>query len=157
MKVDLSDVTLCAADSANLQPTSRTMHSSMERCKFAEAVLFSHDTFHRGDGYVLEPRAWHESFREYDYIGARWPGPALGLPGRTVGNSGFCLQSKNYTKHSLTRASCRRSKIMSICWFVENIVQSLSRNLTFGLQSSFMRKCENTSLSMMQRRRSASP
>ena len=25
---------------------------------------------------------------------------------------------------------------MSICWFVENIVQSLSRNLTFGLRPS---------------------
>ena len=171
MKVDLSDVTLCAADSANLQLTARAMHTSMERCKFAEAVLFSHEPvggdfrtvttpnfdragyqsfrlkppptvetpfalFIEWDGYVLEPRAWHESFREYDYIGARWPGPALGLPGRTVGNSGFCLQSKNYTKHSLTRASCRRSKIMSICWFVENIVQSLSRNLTFGLRPS---------------------
>lgn len=47
MKVDLSDVTLCAADSANLQLTARAMHASMERCKFAEAVLFSHDTFHR--------------------------------------------------------------------------------------------------------------
>jgi hypothetical protein len=133
MKVDLSDVTLCAADSANLQLTARAMHTSMERCKFAEAVLFSHEPvggdcrtvttpnfdragyqsfrlkppptvetpfalFIEWDGYVLEPRAWHESFREYDYIGARWPGPALGLPGRTVGNSGFCLQSKKLHK-----------------------------------------------------------
>ena len=44
------------------------------------------------DGYVIEPRAWHPSFREYDYIGAKWADdPADGM---RVGNSGFCLQSK---------------------------------------------------------------
>ena len=129
MKLDLSDVTLCAADSANLALTARALQLSMERCKFAEAVLFSHERldgdfrtvigpkfsrasyqafrikppptvetpfalFIEWDGYVLEPRAWDPSFRAYDYIGARWPGPLLGVPGRTVGNSGFCLQSK---------------------------------------------------------------
>lgn len=155
MKVDLSDVTLCAADSANLQLTARAMHASMERCKFAEAVLFSHDTFHRVGWLRARAARMAREFSRVRLYRRTMARP--GLPGRTVGNSGFCLQSKNYTKHSLTRASCRRSKIMSICWFVENIVQSLSRNLTFGLQSSFMRKCENTSLSMMQRRRSASP
>ena len=129
MKLDLSDVTLCAADSANLALTARALQVSMERCKFAEAVFFSHERvdgdfrmvigpkfdrlgyqafrikppptvetpftlFIEWDGYVLEPRAWHPSFREYDYIGARWRGPLLGVPGWTVGNSGFCLQSK---------------------------------------------------------------
>lgn len=129
MKLDLSDVTLCAADSVHLALTARALHTSMERCKFAEAVLFSHEPvegdfrtvetpkmdrtayqafrlkppptvetpfalFIEWDGYVLEPRAWNPSFREYDYIGARWPGPLNGVPGRTVGNSGFCLQSK---------------------------------------------------------------
>src|SRR5262249_423288 len=129
MKLDLSDVTLCAADSANLALTARALQLSMERCKFAEAVLFSHERwdgdfrtvigpkfdrtgyqafrikppptvetpftlFIEWDGYVLEPRAWDPSFREYDYIAARWPGPLSGIPGRTVGNSGFCLQSK---------------------------------------------------------------
>ena len=127
MKLDLSDVTLCAG--ANLALTARALHLSTERCKFAEAVLFSHE---RLDGdfrtvigpkfsrasyqafrikppptvetpfalfiewmAILEPRAWDPSFREYDYIGARWPGPLPGVPGQTVGNSGFCLQSKN--------------------------------------------------------------
>src|SRR4029079_18721760 len=44
------------------------------------------------DGYVIEPRAWHPSFREYDYIGAKWIDNAA--DGMNVGNSGFCLQSK---------------------------------------------------------------
>ena len=43
MKLDLSDVTLCAADSVHLALTARALHTSMERCKFAEAVLFSHE------------------------------------------------------------------------------------------------------------------
>ena len=67
----------------------------------------------------------------HDGLALRW-GCRAGLSATAV----FVCNQKNYTKHSLTRASCRRSKIMSICWFVENIVQSLSRNLTFGLRPS---------------------
>ena len=43
------------------------------------------------DGYVTEPRAWDPKFREYDFIGARWPEYSDGM---AVGNGGFCLQSK---------------------------------------------------------------
>jgi len=118
---------LCTADNAILR-LPRALQLSIERRKFAEAVLFSHEVsgdfrtvigpkfdrtgyqafrikppptvetpftlFIEWDGYVLEPRAWGSSFREYDYIGARWPSPLSGMPGTTVGNSGFCLQSK---------------------------------------------------------------
>lgn len=43
------------------------------------------------DGYVINPRAWNPSFREYDYIGARWFhfGDSM-----SVGNGGFCLRSR---------------------------------------------------------------
>jgi len=136
MKLDLSDVTLCAADSANLALTARALQLSMERCKFAEAVLFSHERldgdfrtvigpkfsrasyqafrikppptvetpfalFIEWDGYVLEPRAWDPSFREYDYIGAKWIDNAA--DGMNVGNSGFCLQSTDYALRSHRR------------------------------------------------------
>jgi hypothetical protein len=43
------------------------------------------------DGYVINPRAWNPSFREYDYIGARWPNRTDGM---TVGNAGFSLRSR---------------------------------------------------------------
>lgn len=43
------------------------------------------------DGYVVDSRAWHPSFQEYDYIGASWPQYSDDM---TVGNSGFSLQSK---------------------------------------------------------------
>jgi len=43
------------------------------------------------DGYVIDPRAWNTQFREYDYIGAKWPHFSDGM---NVGNSGFCLQSR---------------------------------------------------------------
>ena len=43
------------------------------------------------DGYVVEPRAWDRRFRDYDYIGAKWPEH---FDGMRVGNGGFSLQSK---------------------------------------------------------------
>ncbi|HYC15686.1 MAG TPA: DUF5672 family protein [Pseudolabrys sp.] len=43
------------------------------------------------DGYVVEPRAWHPAFFEYDYIGAKWQNG-------NVGNSGFSLQSRKLTE-----------------------------------------------------------
>jgi hypothetical protein len=43
------------------------------------------------DGYVINPHAWNPSFREYDYIGARWPHFSDGM---TVGNGGFSLRSR---------------------------------------------------------------
>jgi len=43
MKVDLSDFTLCAAGSTNVALTVRAIHRSLEQCKFADAVLFTHE------------------------------------------------------------------------------------------------------------------
>jgi hypothetical protein len=43
------------------------------------------------DGYVINPHAWNPSFRDYDYIGARWPHFTDGM---TVGNGGFSLRSR---------------------------------------------------------------
>ncbi|MBI3148292.1 MAG: tetratricopeptide repeat protein [Betaproteobacteria bacterium] len=43
------------------------------------------------DGYVLHPEAWSEDFRNYDYLGARWPW----MPqGSEIGNGGFSLRSR---------------------------------------------------------------
>jgi hypothetical protein len=42
------------------------------------------------DGYVVDASQWIDAFREYDYIGARWPG---GREGADVGNGGFSLRS----------------------------------------------------------------
>jgi len=125
--LDLSDFTICAADSINTALTARALHLSKNNCKFGDAIFFSHVPvdgefrtekiakldmasyqafrlklppviktpfvlFVEWDGYVIEPRAWHPSFREYDYIGAKWIDNAA--DGMNVGNSGFCLQSK---------------------------------------------------------------
>src|SRR5262245_46079218 len=40
---DLSDVTLCAADSANIGLTVRALRICLSQCKFADAVLFTHE------------------------------------------------------------------------------------------------------------------
>jgi len=66
MKLDLSDVTLCAADSANLALTARALHLSMDRCKFAEAVLFSHERLDGDFRTVVVPkfdRIGYQAFR----------------------------------------------------------------------------------------------
>jgi hypothetical protein len=41
-RLDLRDVTLCAADSANVSLTARALRLSMMQCDFSDAILFSH-------------------------------------------------------------------------------------------------------------------
>lgn len=43
------------------------------------------------DGYVVNPKGWSDEFRNYDYIGARWP---WYHDGKNIGNGGFTLRSK---------------------------------------------------------------
>jgi hypothetical protein len=45
------------------------------------------------DGYVVNPGAWDPVFREFDYIGARWP---FVTDGMNVGNGGFSLRSQRF-------------------------------------------------------------
>jgi hypothetical protein len=45
------------------------------------------------DGYVLCADAWNPAFRDYDYIGARWPFVSDHM---TVGNGGFSLRSRRF-------------------------------------------------------------
>jgi hypothetical protein len=42
------------------------------------------------DGYVVDPTAWREEFRHFDYIGA----PIRTKEGAVVGNGGFCWRSR---------------------------------------------------------------
>src|SRR5665647_302745 len=43
MKIDLTDVTVCAVDSANVRPAAMALNRSAARCRFADSVLFSHE------------------------------------------------------------------------------------------------------------------
>src|SRR5205085_391058 len=45
------------------------------------------------DGYVIDANAWSENFRDFDYIGARWPFISDGM---AVGNGGFSLRSRKF-------------------------------------------------------------
>ncbi|WP_321813588.1 MULTISPECIES: DUF5672 family protein [unclassified Paraburkholderia] len=42
------------------------------------------------DGFVTDASQWRRDFRQYDYIGARWPNADTG---KEVGNGGFSLRS----------------------------------------------------------------
>jgi hypothetical protein len=68
-----------------------------------EYVQTRHCLIVQSDGFILDPKRWHEHFLEYDYIGAPWPeyvaisGPGnrrLRLDKNSVGNGGFSLRSK---------------------------------------------------------------
>jgi Protein of unknown function (DUF5672) len=130
MKLDLSDVTICAVDSVNVGPAAGALNQSVAQCRFADAMLFSHQpadgSFRtiktdrigstgaysdfvfkhlpkmietpfvlmvQWDGYVINSNAWSPGFRDYDYIGARWP---FVTDGMTVGNGGFSLRSRRF-------------------------------------------------------------
>src|ERR1700744_2569282 len=83
------------------------MRSTEDYSKFLIRDLHRHiHTKHvlivQWDGFILNPAAWEEEFRKYDYSGARWPGgfnvgdhwsKPTGGPYR-VGNGGFSFRSK---------------------------------------------------------------
>jgi hypothetical protein len=48
--------------------------------------------FAQWDGYPVNPDSWDDGFRDFDFIGAVWPW----FSERTVGNTGFSLQSKRF-------------------------------------------------------------
>ena len=130
MKLDLSDVTICAVDSVNVELAARAINISVDQCKFADAILFSHASAEgsfravkvdkvnstidyanviykflptvvetpfvlivQWDGYVVDAGAWQPNFRDYDYIGAKWPWFTDGM---AVGNGGFSLRSRKF-------------------------------------------------------------
>lgn len=55
--------------------------------EFSDYVLIIH-----WDGFIVNTKAWDDSFFEYDYIGAPWPWTDY------CGNGGFCLRSKNFLR-----------------------------------------------------------
>lgn len=71
------------------------IHNTVEYSHFMLKKLdaFIHTDFVliiQWDGYVLHPQSWSETFREYDYIGAKW----WYEDGMNVGNGGFSWRSK---------------------------------------------------------------
>lgn len=63
--------------------------------KLVDYIDTGHVLLIQWDGYVVNPAAWSDEFLNFDYIGARWPHEALGIPAEhAVGNGGFSLRSK---------------------------------------------------------------
>ncbi len=73
------------------------------------ALIFQHD------GFILNPSAWQDSWREYDYIGApieigQWTVKRHGVPASSisdlvVGNGGFSLRSRRLLELTATLAA----------------------------------------------------
>jgi hypothetical protein len=56
-------------------------------------ITTSHCLTIQSDSWIETPEAWDDAWLQYDYIGALWPPGHSGTDYR-VGNSGFCLRSK---------------------------------------------------------------
>lgn len=78
-------------------PTSMNSFALKEMPKHynLDYVLSIHD-----DGFVLNPHNWTDEFLNYDFIGAPWP-PLHWNQTNRVGNMGFFLKSKNFSKMEL--------------------------------------------------------
>jgi hypothetical protein len=73
----------------------------------AAALLIQHD------GFVLNPAAWTEEFRQWDYIGAPWSVDGR----RVVGNGGFSLRSRRLLER-LSAADIVRPAGAPEDWFI---------------------------------------
>lgn len=63
-------------------------------------VKTKHSLFVSSDGWILNPQAWKDEWLEYDLIGAPWPTTLVDDPRYRVGNTGFCLRSKDFLEAS---------------------------------------------------------
>jgi hypothetical protein len=54
-RLDLTDVTLCAADSAFVECTGRSLQRCLAQCNFGDVILFSHETVQGPFRTVLIP------------------------------------------------------------------------------------------------------
>jgi uncharacterized protein DUF5672 len=62
------------------------------------------------DGYPVHPDQWSDDFRKFDYIGAVWPW----FTERSVGNSGFSLQSRRFLE-AITNLPMKQPEDISLC------------------------------------------
>ena len=76
-------------------------------------VKTAHGLVIQHDGFVLNPDAWTEEFREWDYIGAPWDVDGR----RVVGNGGFSLRSRSLLER-LAQPDLSRPPGVAEDWFV---------------------------------------
>lgn len=87
----------------------------------------SHCLTVQSDSYIVNAAAWDDAWLQYDYIGAPWPPGHSGTEYR-VGNSGFCLRSRqlleatstlpndSYVWRGKLKASCRDDVITCVMY-----------------------------------------
>lgn len=70
---------------------SRTEYSRFLMKQLADYIPTKYLLIIQHDGFVLNPHAWDDDWRQYDYIGAPWE---WYTDGKNVGNGGFSFRSK---------------------------------------------------------------
>lgn len=76
--------------------TSKEEYSKFIIYELINHIKTTHCLIIQHDGFVLNGSLWHDSWMEYDYIGAPW----LYTDGRNVGNGGFSLRSFKLMEHT---------------------------------------------------------
>lgn len=110
-----------------IPPTTLKGYNQFCLAKLHAYISTSHSLTVHSDSYIVNPAAWDNRWLEYDYIGAPWPPGHTGTDYR-VGNSGFCLRSKNlleatsslpnesYTWRGKVKHSCRDDVITCVMY-----------------------------------------
>ena len=68
MKLQLNDVTLCAADSVTVDLTIRAIEKTIEICNFKEVILFTDQSIISTDSYKVIPIERLRSIDDYSYF-----------------------------------------------------------------------------------------
>jgi hypothetical protein len=93
---DIKGVRFIEINNMSIGEYSRFCIKELDSHYFSDFCLIFQD-----DGFIINPTLWRNEFYEYDYIGAPWP-LYIGWPieKMQVGNGGFSLRSRNFTRFS---------------------------------------------------------
>jgi hypothetical protein len=84
-----------------IPPTTLTGYNQFCLAALHKFISTSHCLSIHSDSWIVTPDAWDPEWLDYDYVGAPWPVGHSGTKHR-VGNSGFCLRSKQLLEATAT-------------------------------------------------------
>ena len=105
------------------------------------------------DGFILQPELWSAEFLNYDYIGAPWPQYLGPWKKGSVGNGGFCIESKKLLEAKLSlpfegspvepsdvfvcSTHLERLQQQGLCWAPRKVAAGFSTEYVYGEIPSF--------------------
>jgi len=96
----------------NWHPIAPMNYAEAMRWEVAELFHFcktDHQMFVSNDGWIRNPHLWTDNWLNYDMIGAPWPA-SWGFKHR-VGNTGFCIRSRDFLRLSACAVSLHGDQV----------------------------------------------